>query len=159
MILVLLGTFPLQFPRPLLALEKLLNERIISDEIIVQNGHTIFESRFMTFKPFMGLDELLSYYEKADLIITQGGTGSILKGLKANKKIIAIARLAKYEESVDDHQLELVDEFEKQKYLIGWHEGDSLQELIKKVKDFEPLPYQSSNKNLVNYLIDYIDNV
>ncbi len=159
MILVLLGTFPLQFQRPLIELEKLLKDGIISDKVIVQNGHTKFESKFMTFRPFMSLEELLSYYAEADLIITQGGTGSILKGFKANKKIIAIARLAKNEESVDDHQLELVNEFESRNYLIGWHEGDKLQDLIHKAENFKPVPYKSSNESIVNYLIEYIDSI
>src|SRR5690606_16432134 len=124
MILVLLGTFPLNFDRPLIVLEQLLKEGTLSDEVIVQSGHTVFKSSFMDFRPFLSLEDLMALYNKADLIITQAGTGSIIKGLKMNKKIIAIPRLAKYGESVDDHQLELVQEFSRAKYILPWYEGD-----------------------------------
>jgi UDP-N-acetylglucosamine transferase subunit ALG13 len=159
MILVLLGTFPLSFDRPLIALEQLLHEGIISDKVIVQSGYTVFSSSYMTFLPFLPLEELLVLYKKADLIITQAGTGSIIKGLKMEKKMIAVARLAKYGECVDDHQQELVQEFADAKYLLPWYEGDNLEEIIILANHFEFQPYKSSNKEIINYLINYIDNI
>lgn len=159
MILVLLGTFPLKFDRPLIELDRLLKDGVISEEVIVQNGHTEFQSSNIKFIPFLALDPLLDLYRRADLIITQGGTGSIIKGLKMNKKMIALARLAKYGEAVDDHQVELIQEFAGANYLLPWNEGDDLGELISRAKDFEPTVYTSSNKEIVNYLIDYIDNI
>lgn len=159
MILVLLGTFPLRFDRPLIALEQLLEEGKITDQVIVQNGHTDFNSSYMTFKPFLPLDQLLKLYQEADLIITQAGTGSIIKGLKMNKKIIAVARLAKYKECVDDHQLELVKEFAGARYILPWFEGDNLEEIISTANHFDFQPYKSSNKEIVNYLINYIDTI
>lgn len=159
MILVLLGTFPLNFDRPLVVLEQLLRKGIISEEVIVQSGYTVFNSSYMTFLPFLPLEELLVLYEKADLIITQAGTGSIIKGLKKNKKMIAIARLAKYGESVDDHQLEIVQEFAGAHYLLPWYEGDNLEKILSLANHFEFQPYKSSNKEIINFLINYIDNI
>jgi UDP-N-acetylglucosamine transferase subunit ALG13 len=159
MILVLLGTFPLKFDRPLIELDRLLKEGVVREEVIVQNGHTEFHSPNMKFIPFLALDPLLDLYRRADLIITQGGTGSIIKGLKMKKKMIAVARLAKYGEAVDDHQVELIQEFGGANYLLPWNEGDDLAELISQANDFEPSVYTSSNKEIVNYLIDYIDHI
>ena len=159
MILVLLGTFPLKFDRPLIELDRLLKKGIILEEVIVQNGHTQYNGSSMTFIPFLTVDALLDLYRRADIVITQGGTGSIIKGLKMNKKMIAVARLAKYGESVDDHQTELIQEFAGANYLLPWNEGDDLAELISNAKNFEPTVYKSSEKEIVNYLINYIDNI
>jgi UDP-N-acetylglucosamine transferase subunit ALG13 len=159
MILVLLGTFPLNFDRPLIILERLLQEGIISDEVIVQSGYTVFNSSYMTFLPFLPLEELMALYEKADLVITQAGTGSIIKGLKMNKKMIAIARLAKYGECVDDHQLELVQEFAGAQYLLPWFEGDNLEEILLMAAHYKFKTYKSSNKEMIDYLTRYIDNI
>jgi UDP-N-acetylglucosamine transferase subunit ALG13 len=159
MILVLLGTFPVNFPRPLIEIEKLLLAGVITDEVIVQSGHTPFQSDLMTVIPFMPLEELIDLYQKAELIITQAGTGSIIKGLKLNKKMIAIARLAKLGEHVDDHQSELVKEFSECKFLLPWHEQDKLGDILKKIPDFKPQLYKSDNKAVVRYLINYIDNI
>lgn len=159
MIFVLLGTFPLTFTRPLIEIEKLIQTGVITEDVVVQSGHTAFHSDLMTIIPFLDLEELLSIYQRADLIITQAGTGSIIKGLKLNKKMIAIARLAKLGEHVDDHQSELVKEFSECNFLLPWHEHDQLEDILGKIHEFTPQAYKSDNKAIVNYLIDYIDNV
>lgn len=159
MILVLLGTFPLKFDRPLFEIEDLIKEGVITDKVIVQNGHTQFKSEHMVFRPFLPLEELLELYNKADLIISQAGTGSIIKGLKKNKKIIAIPRLAKYAEVVDDHQTELLKEFADENYLLAWNEGDKLSDILKKVDSFIPKKFESNNREITQYLINYIDNL
>ncbi|MFC0262550.1 PssE/Cps14G family polysaccharide biosynthesis glycosyltransferase [Fontibacter flavus] len=159
MILVLLGTFPLKFDRPLFEIENLIKEGVITDQVIVQNGHTQFKSEHMVFKPFLPLEELLELYDKADLIISQAGTGSIIKGLKKNKKIIAIPRLAKYAEVVDDHQTELLKEFADENYLLAWNESDNLRDLLNKVDSFVPEKFESNNREITQYLINYLDSL
>ena len=50
--------------------------------------------------------------EKANIVITHGGTGAIIGAVKKGKKVIAVPRLAKYGEHVDDHQLQLIKQFD-----------------------------------------------
>ena len=57
------------------------------------------------------MDEFDEMIKKCDLLITHGGVGSIITGLKNNKKVIAAARLSKYNEHVNDHQLQIIDNF------------------------------------------------
>lgn len=159
MILVLLGTFPLSFRRVLVEIENLAIKGVITDEIIVQNGHTNFETKHMHLRPFIPLDDLLTLYDKADLIISQAGTGSIIKGLRKNKKIIGIARLAKYGEAVDDHQLELLDEFSKAGLILPWNEDENLETVFEKSKKFEPKPFISNNNRITDFLKDYINSI
>lgn len=159
MILVLLGTFPLPFERPLKAIEKAIEKGIIQEEVIVQNGHTNFSDKFLTLKPFIPLNELMELYDKADLIISQAGTGSLIKGLRKNKKIIGIARLQKYGESVDDHQIELLNEFALAGYIFPWDEDEEFELVYKKSKDFVPKEFISDNKKITEFLINYIDTI
>ncbi|SEJ68968.1 UDP-N-acetylglucosamine transferase subunit ALG13 [Cyclobacterium xiamenense] len=159
MILVLLGTFPIQFKRPLVELDRLCKEGLLNEEIIVQSGHTEVDSNYLTVKPFMSADDLLGLYKKARLIITHAGSGSILKAVKLGKKVIAIPRLAKYGEHVDDHQLEILREFERLGYLIAWREEDSLIDLLNRVEDFEPAPYVSQKQQIIDFLEDYISQL
>lgn len=44
---------------------------------------------------------------EADYCIVHGGAGTIFKCLNLSKKVIIFPRLAKYQEHIDDHQLEL----------------------------------------------------
>ena len=113
MILVTLGTQDKSFKRLLEKLEKELEEGKIKDEIIVQAGYTEFDSNKMLIKKLIPMDEFDNLIEKCDILITHGGVGSIITGLRKNKKVIAVARLKKYKEHTNDHQLQIIDNFTK----------------------------------------------
>lgn len=159
MILVLLGTFMVDFSRPLVAIEKIVQSREIDNNFIVQAGHTKFRSSVLEIRTFIEPSELDDLYVKAELIITHAGVGSILKGIRMRKKIIAIPRLSKYSEHVDDHQLDILNEFENRGYLIPWKENDNIATLIENAKLFVPQPFVSNRQDLEQYLIDYIEKL
>ncbi len=69
--------------------------------------------------------ELERMYEQASLIICQAGVGSIMLGPRQKKKVISIARLAKFDEHIDGHQLEILDVFSKSGAALAWRgDGD-----------------------------------
>ncbi|GGW79597.1 PssE/Cps14G family polysaccharide biosynthesis glycosyltransferase [Salegentibacter mishustinae] len=159
MIIVLLGTFPTAFKRPLIEIEKLCKKGLITEEVIVQSGHTQFDSEYMKMRSFISPDELTELYKQARVVITQAGTGSLIKGMKLNKKIIAIPRLAKYGEVVDDHQEEILHEFTKLNYILPWTEDIALEEVLSKIDDFKPSPYVSTKQNIIDHLEGYINSL
>ena len=148
MILVTLGTQKQSFKR---LLEKIENSKV-EDEIIVQAGYTEFNSKKMKIIDFINYAEMEKLVDKADLIITHGGTGSILGPLKKNKKVIACARLAKYGEHVDNHQEELVSIFAKEGYILELGEDDKLDDLLSKIDKFKPKKYVSNTDNFIDHL-------
>ena len=148
MILVTLGTQDKAFPRLLEAIEKQLKKGTINDEVIVQAGCTAFESEQMKL-----FDELLA---RCDLLITHGGVGTIMAGLRLGKKIIAAPRLAQYHEHHNDHQTEIVSSFEQQGYLLALHDFDRLDEVLMRVRTFEPKPLVSNTANMIQLIDDWI---
>lgn len=159
MILVLLGTFKIEFGRPIVAIENALKSGEINEEIIVQAGHTAYSSDLLTIRSFIDPKELDDLYNRAEIIVTHGGVGSILRGFRMNKKIIAIPRLYKYDEHVDDHQLDILEEFSERNYLINWHEDEKFSTVLNRARNFEPSSFVSTKKDLESFLIDYIDNL
>lgn len=159
MILVLLGTFPTGFPRPLKEIEVLCKDGVIEEEVIVQSGHTMMESPYMQMRPFIPPDELTELCLEARFLISHAGTGSLIKGLKLNKKIIAVARLSKYNEMVDDHQVEILKEFTDSGYILPWHEKEPLSKILASIDSFMPSSYISNKQNIINYLDQYIDSL
>ena len=106
--------------------------------------------------------EFDEYVNKASLIITHGGVGSILAGLKKDKVVIAAARLSKYKEHNNDHQLQIIEEFTKEGYILELEDFDKLDEILKKAKTFKPKKYKSNTKNveeLVKKIIEDYDNI
>ncbi len=158
MILVTLGTQDKEFTRVLKEIDRLIEKKVICEEVIVQAGYTKYESKNMKIFDYVSKKELEEYMDKASFIITHCGVGSIFDCLKKNKKIIAVARLSKYKEHNNDHQLELLEEFSKENFIIPVVEMDEMESAIKKVKTFKPAMYKSNNLNMVNLVDNYIDN-
>jgi len=158
MILVTLGTQDKKFTRLLDAVQKQIDNGNIKDEVIVQAGCTKYESKDMKIFDLIDQEEFKKLISECDLLITHGGVGSILTGLKNNKKVIAAARLSKYKEHMNDHQLQIIEKFTKSGYILELNDFDKLDEVIKKSKKFKPKKYQSNTDNMVKLISDYIDN-
>ena len=150
MILVTLGTQKEQFTR---LLDYIENSNI-KDKIIVQAGHTKYKSNKMEIFDFIPYDKMDKYIDEADVIITHSGTGSVLTPLKKGKKVIVCARLSKYEEHVDDHQVELLEVFKEEGYVLELSETNNIDEVYQKAKEFKPKKYISNTENFIKQLRD-----
>ena len=138
MILVLCGTQKQDFSR-------LINEvAVLADEydIIVQGGHNNYQSDKMTLLNFISPNKLQQLYEQAEVVITHAGAGSMIQALKNQKKTLAVPRLSKYGEHVNDHQLELSKKLEELGYLLVYNDGDNFRDIFEKTKQFIPKPYE-----------------
>lgn len=152
MILVTLGTQKEQFTRLLDYIEK----SNIKDKIIVQAGHTKYKSNKMEIFDFIPYEKMDKYIDDADIIITHSGTGSVLTPLKKGKKVIVCARLSKYEEHVDDHQVELLEVFKEEGYVLELSEDNTLDGVYQEIKKFKPKKYVSNTENFIKQLKDEI---
>lgn len=130
MIFVCVGTREYQFNRLLEKLDALLTEGVIKDEIFAQIGYSTYIPQNYKYTKFLSRDEFHRYLEDCRLVITHGGTGSIVGALKKGKNVIAVTRLSKYKEHVDDHQKQIVELLAKEQYIYGIEEIEELKNAI-----------------------------
>ena len=159
MILVLLGTQNNSFHRLLEGIDKIIEEKIIEEEVIVQAGYTKYESKNMKILGLIPLAELEKYQDEANLIITHGGVGSIVSSIKKSKKVIAVPRLHKYGEHVNDHQIEIVERFNKNGCIIGLKGVEELKQAIIDSKEFTPKKFESNNGKILTIIEDFINKI
>lgn len=157
MILVTLGTQDKEFTRLLKAIDKQIEKKNINEKVIVQAGHTKYESKNMEIFDLIPTEELDKLVEECDLLITHGGVGSILSGIKNNKPIIAAARLKKYKEHTNDHQKQIINEFESRGYILELRDFNKLDKMLEKAKKFKPKKFVSNTDNFVNNIENYIE--
>lgn len=158
MVLVLLGTQNNSFYRLLEEIEKNVENGNIKEEVIIQAGYTKFEPRtkkqeikvFNTI-PKKELDDLI---EKADIVISHGGVGSMITANQKGKKVIAVPRYKKYHEHVNDHQVETIDIFAKRGYVIPLRNVEDLEQALMQVKSFEPVIYQKDESSNIIEIIE-----
>lgn len=158
MILVLLGTQNNSFHRLLEEIQKNIENGNIKEKVVVQKGYTKFESKDMEIYDQLPSDELKKLIDKANIVITHGGVGSIITSIEKGKKVIAVPRLKKYKEHVNDHQLDIINSFSEMGYIIGIHEVEELGEALKRVEKFEPKKYVQNTGNIIKIVEDFIDN-
>ena len=146
MIFVTLGTQDKQFKRLLEAVDKL----DINEKIIAQIGSTDFASAKMEIYKYMSIDEFTKYINEARVVITHAGAGTITLGLKLHKKMIVAARRKEYKEHVNDHQMQILENFSNEGYIMPLKNFDDLEKLIN--EDFSPKEYNSNREEFINKL-------
>ena len=158
MILVLLGTQNNSFHRLLEKIQENINSGNIRDDVIVQKGYTKFESKDMKLYNQLPLDEISELIDKADLVITHGGVGSIISAIEKEKKVIAVPRLKEYKEHVNDHQLDIIRSFSDSGYIIGLNSIEELENALEKAKHFKPKKYVKNTGNILSIVQNFIDS-
>ena len=151
MILVTVGTQKQSFDRLFDLIRN--SKELKKEELIVQRGYTkCNNSKRIKAFDFIPLDQMEDYISKADLVISHGGVGTIFSAIKKGKKVIAVPRLAKYGEHINDHQIEICEALEKEGYILYYKdEIDDFDELIKKAKTSNFEKYDS-NDNYIQIL-------
>ena len=157
MILVTLGTQDKPFPRLLQAVEKAIEAGEIHDRVIVQAGYTSFFSVHMEVFDYISRQQFSLFIQQADLLITHGGVGTIMAGLRAGKKILAAPRLAKYKEHHNDHQTQLLSAFASAGYLIYMHDLHDIGPYLKQAETFTPKVYLSNQMNMIQRIEKFIE--
>ena len=153
MIFIILGSQKFQFNRLLQTIDNLVERGVVTDEVLAQSGYSDYEPRYYNFKHFFDRNEFEEMQTKANIIITHGGTGAIIGAIKKRKKVIAIPRMSKYGEHVDEHQYQIIEQFREQDLICGLNDCSELEKALQIVINHKFSNYQSNT----NIIIDSIE--
>jgi beta-1,4-N-acetylglucosaminyltransferase len=99
----------------------------ISEEVIMQIGQTKYRPKNAKYFDFTTEQEIKEFCRKARIVVTHAGVGMILNALQEEVPVIVVPRLKKYSEVIDDHQLYLTRELEKEEKITAVYEVDDLE--------------------------------
>lgn len=157
LIFVTVGSQKFQFNRLLQEIDSLIEKKKInSNDVFAQTGYSTYKPKYFSHKPFLNKEEFLGLMDKSEIIITHGGTGSIINGVKKEKKVIGVPRNAKYEEHVDNHQFEIVEEFTSFNMIYGLSDVSELEDALDKIRDMSFRTYESNTNNVIKILEEYL---
>lgn len=156
MVFVTVGSQKFPFDRLLRAVDECVGSGAIPGEIFAQTGTSLYEPRYYAWKPFLDHDEFAEKMAAADIVIAHGGTGAIVGALKQGKKVIAMARLARFDEHVDDHQEQVLRAFERAGYLLTCSDAQSLASVYAETLKRDQPPYRSTNAEFITNLDAYL---
>lgn len=156
MIFVTVGSQKFQFNRLLKEIDKLVGEEKITEEVFAQTGYSDYEPINYKYKNFLDRDEFSDIMSKCDKVVTHGGTGAIVDAVKQEKKVIAVPRLKEFGEHVDDHQLQIINEFKKMNFIKSVDKIKDLNDIINKIKDFKFSKYVSNTRAITESIDNFI---
>lgn len=161
MIFITVGSQKFQFDRLLRAVDELLASGNISEPVFAQIGYSQYQPCHYRYEKFLDQQKFAECMDRADVIITHGGSGAIMKAVKKGKKVIAVPRLARYGEHVDDHQLQLIAEFSNLNLIYGCSAEDDLQTELKRalkiVRNARYNTYESNTQKIIDNIEKYIE--
>lgn len=156
-IFITLGSQKFQFNRLLKAVDELCEQGTVdADDVFAQIGYSDYLPQKYNYKKFLDRDEFSDEMGKVDIVITHGGTGSIIGAVKKGKKVIAVPRLAKYGEHVDDHQLQLIKQFDDLNLIYSCTDLN-LKKAIEVVTHTSYRTYSSNTKQIICSLEKFIN--
>ncbi len=160
MIFITLGSQKFQFDRLLKAIDNLCEKGVINaSEVFAQSGYSNYVPRYYKYKSFLDRDEFSERMSNADIVITHGGTGAIIGAVKKGKKVIAVPRLKKYGEHVDDHQLQLIKQFDGMNLICPCWEVENLDVALKEAVSTRYNSYISNTETVIKSIRSFIDSI
>lgn len=161
MIFVTLGTQDKPFKRLIRSVEKQVELGNIKEEVIVQAGCTNYKTKFENIKiiQYINIEEFNKNLEKANIVITHAGVGTIIQALEKNKKVIVAARKKVYGEHVNNHQEQILENFSKKGYVLPLRSFRKLNEVIDKVSEFKPKEFESNVEKFIENLENEINRL
>ncbi|MFL0163640.1 PssE/Cps14G family polysaccharide biosynthesis glycosyltransferase [Candidatus Clostridium helianthi] len=157
MIFVTVGSQKFQFNRLLKEIDKLVEEKRITEEVFAQTGYSDYEPENYKYKNFLDRDEFSDVMSRCDKVITHGGTGAIIGAVKQGKKVIAVPRLKDFGEHVDDHQLQIIGEFEKMNFIKSVNEIEQLDSVISNIINCEFNQYESNTQFIIESIENFVN--
>lgn len=156
MIFITVGSQKFQFNRLLESVDKLVGDKTITEDVFAQTGYSDYVPENYKYKQFLDRDEFDDAVSKSDIVITHGGTGVIINAVKKGKKVIAVPRLSKYGEHVDDHQMQLVEQFRELNLIYECLDCSELATALECVRNKSFNTYKSNTKTIIDSIENYI---
>lgn len=154
MIFVTIGT-QLPFDRLIKIIDELAPQ--LNEEVIAQVYQCGFTPQNIKTVDFLAPDEFNTLFDKARLIISHAGMGTILSALQKDKPIIVFPRIAALGEHRNEHQLATARKFKEMRTVNVAMSEEELRELLH--KDLQPKKNigEFASVSLIKAVEDFID--
>lgn len=159
MIFVTAGTQK-PFDRLIKAMDEIASE-LDGTDFIVQAFESNYKAKNFKVLNFISSSDFNLYLDKADLVISHAGMGTIISALVKEKPIIVMPRLMKFDEHRSEHQLATAKRFEALGYVNVAYDEEELKTKFLNIGLFKLKLLRiiggDASKELVTSLRDFIN--
>lgn len=156
MIFVTVGSQKFPFNRLLKKVDRMVRDHIITEEVCIQTGSSDYLPSHCRYQTFYDRTQFSEMLQACTILITHGGTGTIIDAVKRGKKTIVVPRLSRYGEHVDDHQLELPARFHEMNLVYTCPDENLLPDILPVVRNHQFDTYQSNTETFLASVDDFL---
>lgn len=159
MIFVTVGTHEQPFNRLIQKIDELKRDGVINEEVIMQTGFSTYEPKYCISYKLIPFNKMNEYVEQARIVITHGGPASFIMPLQIGKTPIVVPRQKKYDEHVNDHQVDFSKAVEERmKNIIVVEDVNELADIINNYEDLTKKMSQEMNSNNLSFNVQ-LENI
>lgn len=151
MIFVTVGMHTRSFDRLLKKMDEIAAD--LGEEVVMQIGHTSFRPNNAKWFDFATGKVIKEWCKKARIVVTHPAM-SIIDAQEQGTPVVVVPRLRKYNEVIDDHQVDFAKQLEQEGKVVAVYDVDELEQVLKRT-DLRT-PCIVANERLVNALKRYI---
>ena len=157
MIFLTMGTYPLPFDRLVRAIDDLVKDKQIEDEVVAQISCSNYTPQYMKYVLLMEKEEFDATLIKADAIISHAGMGTVTMALEYNKPLLVMPRLKKFGELVNNHQSDTARKFEALGHILAAYSVNEIPEKLRELKSFIPQPRKVQTKAVADRIAKFLN--
>ncbi len=106
MIFVTVGTHEQPFNRLVQKIDEFKKNGVITEDVMIQTGFSTYEPKYCKWSKLIPYQDMVKNVADARIVITHGGPASFIMPLQIGKTPIVVPRQHKFDEHVNDHQVE-----------------------------------------------------
>jgi beta-1,4-N-acetylglucosaminyltransferase len=157
MIFLTVGTqFP--FDRLVRTIDELLGNGTLNDSVFGQIGASTYQPKNFPAVPALDKRAFDQHFEQAQAIISHGGTGSIMMAIDRHKPLLAMPRLRRFGEVVNDHQVGFSIRFAALGYILVALNEQELPAKVAQLKSFRPAVRQAEPERVAQRIVGFLDD-
>ena len=138
LIFLTVGNWHKGFDRLVKAVDELVGNGVITDQVTAQTGYSSYKPRLLTAVDFCSPTEFRNLIAKAWLVVSHAGMGTMIETIKQCKPIIVVPRRFALGEVSNDHQLATARHLESEGKVLVAYEVSELPDKLQLAKNFVP---------------------
>ncbi|MBN1487731.1 MAG: hypothetical protein JW981_08825 [Anaerolineae bacterium] len=125
----------------------------LGEEVVIQIGRGDYIPR--NCEHFRYAPSLAPYYDKANIVISQGGMGTTFEVLERGKKLLSVENTT----CVDTHQTEILKVLSEEGHLIWCKSMDELAAALEEIRTLDLKPYNPPTCEIAHIVKDFLNQL
>lgn len=130
----------------------------INENVVMQIGCTEYVPKNAKYFLFAESSEMDKLYKSSRIVVCHSGIGSIINAIKFSKPTVIVPRKKEYREHIDNHQVEISKEMEKEGVITVVYDTENLEYVLADISSII-VPKIKTESNLINLLKGYLNSL